>query len=93
MPKDNVYTRIYSYYSVSDLKRGKVVKRIAVNEKTLVKDLFKFIENGAMLDLELIGGKEKTVLSCDKTAKIICEGNSYSTVFDEAERFFFRRIK
>lgn len=93
MPKDNAYTRIYSYYSLSRLKKGKIVKRIAVNQKTLVKDLFKFIENGSLLDLELIGTQEKAVLSCDKTAKIICEGNCYSTVFEEAERFFLRRIR
>lgn len=93
MPKDNVYTRIYAYYSLERLKRGKKVCRVAVNDKTLVKDLFKFIENGTLLDLELIGKEEKTVLSCDKTAKIICEGNCYSTVFEEAERFFLRRIR
>ena len=93
LPKDNVYTRLYSYYSSESLKRGRLVKRVAIDEKTLVKDLFKFIENGYLLEVEIVGENEKAVLSCDKTAKIIMEGNIYSSVISEADRLFRLRIK
>lgn len=88
LPKDNVYTRICSYYSPESLKRGKIVKRVAINERTLVRDLFGYIENGYLLEVEIVGEKKKAVLSCDKTAKIIMEGDIYRSVSSEAERLF-----
>ena len=93
LPKDNFYTRVYSYFSAETLKRGKGVKRIAVSEETLVKDLFKFIENGYLLEVGVYGEKGKAVLSCDKTAELISEGNVYSTVSEEMERLFRLRIR
>ena len=92
VPKTTAYARITSYYSESALKRGKCVKRIAVNGETLVKDLYRFIENGYLLEIE-IAGKNKAVLSCERTAKLIVEGDIYSTVADEAERLFFSRAR
>ena len=90
--KENDYMRIYSALALKNVSRGKKIVRVAVNERTRIKDIFPFVGEGTLVDLELVGEK-KAVLSCDKTAKLVCEGNIYSTVFDEAERLFLLRIK
>ena len=90
--KDNSYRRAYSVYAMQGLRRGKTIKRVVVTEHTLVKDLFKFVNGGTLIDVEMLG-KKKTVLSCDKTVRLLCEGNIYSTVFEEAERLFLLRIR
>ena len=82
--KENDYMRVYSAISVKNLTKGKKIVRVAVNERTLVKDLFAFIVEGSMVDIELVG--KNLVLSCEETAALLIEGNIYSTVFKEAER-------
>lgn len=84
--KENEYVRAYSALSLKNLKKGRAIKRVAISDKTLVKDLYRFISGGTLIDVEILGTDKKTVLSCDKTLKILCEGDVYSTVSKEAER-------
>ena len=86
--KDNDYVRAYSALSLKNLKKGRAIKRVAVSDKTLVKDLFRFISGGTLIDVEILGTDRKTTLSCDKTLKLLLEGDVYSTVSSEAERLF-----
>ena len=90
--KDNEYVRIYSALSLKNLSKGKKITRIAVNDRTRIKDIFPHLSSGTLVDIE-ITGKNRTVLSCDKTAILLTEGNIYSTVSDEAERLFLLRTR
>ncbi len=91
--KENKYVKIFTFFSASELKRGKVVKKIAINQKTLVRELFKFIGANEVFEVEIYDEKthKKTVLSCDKTVKILNEGNYSSSVSKEAERLLLIR--
>ncbi len=85
---ENKYVKAFSFFSLSKLKRGKVVKKIAVTDKTLVRELFKFITPNELFEVEIYNEKthKKTVLSCDKTVKILNEGNYSSSISAESKR-------
>ena len=79
--KDNKYVRIYSALSEENLKRGMVVKKIAVHKSTSVKKLLSLLDETCVNEVAVYEGDNvRAVLSQKRICQIIEKGDLYLSI-------------
>ena len=86
--RENDYVRIFSGMDIRALRKGRIVKKVAVTESVKLKTLYKFMSVDHLTEVVIMGenGKIKNTLSVDKVFMLIEKGRPYCSVGEEARR-------
>lgn len=79
--KGNQYVRLYSGFCFTNLKRGVIVKRQAVDKNITVKKIINLLDQATLNEILVFDGeKEIALLSQSRINKIIISADIYSTI-------------
>ena len=81
--KENEYVKIYTVLSEENLKRGMIVRRIAVHKSVTIKKVLSLLDDTCLNEVAVYDGESvRAVLSQKRIGQIIEKGNIYSRIED-----------